>query len=432
MAKRALIIAGAVAIVLILVLGGVFYCVLDKEDGKDDRGNIQHPAEWDMEFLDEKNSTEDGVQDMVSANNRFAMDLYLRLLEDENVMICPYSIFSALSMTYEGANGNTASQMKDVLHLPDDDIERRGSFAKVQNDINRGSEEYELATANKIWPHEGFPVEEDFVNIIKQFYYGGVEALDYGNDPASCREKINTWVANRTNDRIEDLIPEGVLGYETYMVLTNAVYFKGTWVFQFDEDETIDRDFHREDGTKVQVPMMSMLLEDDDQLDYWEDSDLQAVELPYEGDEVSMMLLLPKDGTLSEMESELDAERLEEIRNGMDKTEIELYMPRFDMKQKYNLNEPLKDLGMTDAFGDADFSKMTPELDLFIDQVFHDTFIEVNEEGTEAAGATAVGVSYESIPSYPTFNANRPFMFLIQQKETGNILFMGRVADPSI
>lgn len=334
-------------------------------------------------------------------------------------------------MTYEGARGDTASQMKDMLHLPDDDIERRGSFAKVQNDINKGSEDYELSTANKIWPNKERDVEENFTKIIKQFYYGGIEELDYGVDPAGCRERINTWVADETNDKIEDLLPEGSITPDVYMVLTNAVYFKGTWFYQFDEDDTADRDFFKGDGTTESVPMMSMLLEDKDKLDYYEDDDLQAVELPYEGDEVSMMLLLPKGGTLSDMESDLDAARLRSIRAGMDQSEVEIHLPRFEMKEKYRLKQHLMALGMVDAFGDADLSGMNPDLDLYVDEVYHDTFIEVNEEGTEAAGATAVVIRELSAPSYEIFNANRPFMFLIQQKDTGNILFMGRVTDPT-
>lgn len=431
MEKRIAFMAGIAAVVILLIGSGTIWYLVRDESGSNNGG--QDPSDWTGEYLDDSNATAEGVDDIVSANNQFAFDLFLKISEEDdgNMMICPYSIFTALSMTYEGARGNTAEEMADVMHLPDDDIERRGSIAKVQNDINKGSVDYELATANKIWPHSEKPVEEEFIRIIEQFYHGGVEALDYGIDPDGCKEIINSWVADQTNDKIEDLIPDGILNADVYMVLTNAVYFKGTWVYQFDEDETRDMNFRTFEGNDVEVSMMSMLLEEEDKLPYYEDEDLKAVELPYEGDDLSMIILLPKTGSITDLENDMDAGRFSDIRDGMEETNIEIYLPRFKMKEKYTLNEPLISLGMEDPFKpSADFSGMDPRRSAYIAYVFHDTFIEVNEEGTEAAGATAV-VMYESIPSYPTFNANQPFMYMIQQKSTGNILFMGRVCDPS-
>jgi serpin B len=433
MERRIAFLAGIAAIVVLLIGGGTIWYLVQDESGENN--NVKRkPSDWTGELLDDTNATAEGVEDIVSANNQFAIDLFLKISEDDdgNMMICPYSVFSALSMTYEGAKGQTATEMADILHLPEDDVERRGSFASIQNDINMGSDEYELATANKIWPHSAKPVVEEFIETIQQFYYGGVETLDYTNDPDGCQEIINSWIANQTNDKITDLIPDGILNSYTYMVLTNAVYFKGTWVYQFDKDDTKDTNFRNFDGEDVQVPMMNMLLEEEDMLPYYENEDLQAVELPYEGDDLSMVVLLPKSGSIIELEDDLDSKMVTEIRNGMEETNIEIYLPKFKMKEKYTLNQPLISLGMEDAFTPgADFSGMDPRGLAYIAYVLHDTFIEVNEEGTEAAGATAV-VMYDSAVSYPTFNANQPFIYMIQQKSTGNILFLGRVTDPSL
>ncbi|MEA3559425.1 MAG: serpin family protein, partial [Candidatus Thermoplasmatota archaeon] len=324
--------------------------------------------------------------------------------------------------------------MKDVLHLPDNEKERLGSFAKVQNDINKGSDQYELATANAIWPATGPEWYYEFLDIITGYYDGKVKELDYAADPESCRKTINNWVENRTNDRIKDLIPEGDIDIFTYMVLTNAIYFKGEWIYEFNEDETDKAPFYSPSG-EVEVDMMGMKLEDDNKVPYYLGDDVQALELPYKGDELSMVLVLPSFGTLDDMISDLDNALLEEIRSGLEPSNVQVKMPKLKLETKYGLKDHLIDLGMPTAFspGSADFSGMSAEgEEVYISKVIHQTFLEVDEEGTEAAAATAVILRKYSAESIPEFNANEPFLFYIQQRDTGNILFMGAIKDPSL
>ncbi len=426
-------IAMGIGIIVVLLSASVLGYVLLRGDDTGNRGGDgDHPVgEWTGPFLDETNATEDGISDIVDANNQFGIDVLQKLAkeEDGNIFISPYSIFTALSMTYEGARGNTADEMADVLHLPDDNKVRLGSFAKVQNDINNGSTQYNLSTANAIWPQEGGNFKELFINAIKQYYYGKVQELDYASDPEASRQTINDWVENQTNDRIKDLIPSGAITPMTYMVLTNAIYFKGEWVYEFDEDDTEEGTFHAPDGD-VQTDMMHLNAGDEDKLPYFENSKLKAVELPYKGDELSMVLILPTEGTIDELVSGMDLEMIDEINNGLEPEEMDINIPKFKLKTKYGLVPVMKELGMIDAFKNADFSGITEDVDLFISDIIHQTFIEVDEKGTEAAAATAVIMNYASVSGY-SFRADSPFFYMIKQKETGNILFMGTMKDPT-
>ncbi len=384
---------------------------------------------WDGIGLNETGATEEGVNEVAQCMNQFGFDIYLELHDgSKNVFISPYSIFTALSMTYEGARGNTAIEMANVLHLPDNDTARRGSFARIQNKMN-GSEDYELSSPNKIWPDVDYPFLESFIDIIKDYYYGGIEYQDYSNDPEGSRKEINCWVENQTNQRIKDLIPEGYITIETVMVLTNALYFLGQWIYEFNKDETKVADFKLSSGTMVKVPTMGMRVTDG--LNYYENDALQAVELPYKGGDLSMTILLPK-GSISDFEDSLSTEKLSEVKDGMEPTDIDVFLPKFEMTLNYELNENLIDLGMRDAFSmSADFSGMNGLGDLCISAVLHKAFIKVDEEGTEATAATAVILgNYSAGPDTPVFRANHPFIFMITHKETGSILFLGKVEDP--
>lgn len=423
---------GIIAVMLTASIMG--YILLRDEDGNNNGGTVNdHPVgEWTGPYLDEKNSTEQGINDIVNANNEFGIDVLKELLKEEegNIFLSPYSIFTALSMTYEGARNNTADEMADVLHLPDNEKERLGSFAKVQNDINKGSSEYELATANAIWPKTQYEWKELFVNTIKQYYYGKVQELDYQTDPEACRKIINDWVENQTKDRIKDLIPQGAIDPLTYMVLTNAIYFKGEWVYEFNKEETSDGIFNTPDGQK-EVPMMHLKVEDEDKLPYYWSDDVQAVELPYKGDELSMVLIMPNDGDIDSYVNSMTPDSLKTVFEGLSPQEGTVSMPKFKLETKYLLNDALITLGMKDAFSNADFSGMSDQgMAPYISKVIHQTFIEVDEEGTEAAAATAVIIRELSANGF-SFNANNPFLYLIKQKDTDNILFMGTMKDPT-
>jgi serpin B len=388
---------------------------------------------WDGNGLNETGATEQGVEAISDAMNRFGIEMYLQLLNGaDNVFISPYSIFTALSMTYEGARGETASEMASIMHYPDNDTIRRASFARIQNLMVNGTNDYELTSANKIWPREDYPFMDPFFDLIKEYYYGGIEELDFAGDPEGSRQTINQWVENRTNDRIKDLLPEGSISGYTIMVLTNAIYFLGKWVYEFNKEETKDADFTLSSGSVVQTPTMGMNVEDG--LRYYEDDDLQALELPYKGDDLSMIVLLPRENDISGMESDLDAERLNDIIDELDDKEVNVYLPKFEMTIEYNMNQPLKDLGMVQAFDPAlsDLSGLNGGIEpLFISLVQHKAFVKVDEEGTEAAAATAVVIDRLSAGDGPaTFRADHPFMFFIMHKETNSILFMGKVEDP--
>jgi len=364
--------------------------------------------------LDDTGSSSQGIQEVVNANNQFAFDLYSKFNESEegNVFYSPYSIFSALAMTYEGAKGQTAEEMKS---------------------INQGSKSYELRTGNALWGQIDFPFLEDYINRVGTYYGGKIANVDFVNETEKTRETINSFIEEQTNDKIKDIIPLGYLDALTRLVLSNAIYFKGEWEWEFDKSDTEEKNFTITPENVVKTPMMQMN-PDNVIFNYANLTDLQILELPYKGDKISMLILLPT-ANLSVIEPSLTAEKLEEYKNKMQETELDnVYLPKFEFDTKYFMKDTLISLGMPTAFsGSANFSGMTLAEQLFIDEVIHQAYIKVDEEGTEAAAATVVITKFTSMPApKPVFNADHPFIFLIQEQETGNILFMGRVTDPTI
>jgi len=361
--------------------------------------------------------------DVVSANNQFSIDFYSKVGEEEgNVFFSPFSLETALAMTYEGAKGQTATEMQSVLHIPSDDTARRAGFAGLMNDINSGSQDYQLSTANALWAEEDFTFLDDYFQTVENYYLGKVTNLDFTGDSEGSRQIINTWVEDQTNDKIKDLIPSGIIDKDTALVLTNAIYFKGNWATQFKEENTRDADFFVSDSETATVQMMYQSSD----FKYMENNDLQLLEMPYEGEELSMVLLLPK----SDLDSlDLTSENLEAWRGQTREEEIDVYLPRFKFETKYMLKETLEAMGMPTAFksGVSDFSGMSP-FGMYISQVIHQAFVEVNEEGTEAAAATAVIMQRESVSIPITFRADHPFLFFIVKGDA--ILFMGRVSNP--
>ena len=238
---------------------------------------------------------------------------------------------------------------------------------------------------------------------------------------------------NQTNDKIIDLIPEELLHSGVYMVLTNAIYFKGEWIYEFNVDDTETKPFHTPDGD-VEVDMMRLKVEDKVKLPYFENNEVQAIELPYKGDELSMIIVLPKDGDIDSYIKDINPDTISDINEGFSNENLDIHIPKFKLETKYELVPIMKQLGMSDAFlsGFADFSGMTDEASgLFISNIIHQTFIEVDEKGTEAAAATAVIMINNSAPDQYTFNANSPFLYMIKHNGTGNILFMGAMKDPT-
>ncbi len=375
------------------------------------------------------------IETVVDGNTRFALDLYSRLKdEDGNLFFSPYSISVALAMTYAGARENTAQQMSQTLRFSLDPQRLHAAFEKLEARLEALQEEgnVQLEIANSLWPHKGYPILEEYTGLMKKYYGVEIASVDYAADTEAARRIINEWVEEKTKDKIKDMIGPGVLDALTRLVLVNAIYFKGNWADQFEEDLTKDAPFHLLSGESIQVPMMKQ----QETFGYAEHEDLQILQMPYAGDEVSMLVLLPKkeDG-LADLQSVLKEESLEEWIRSIRKTEVLVFLPKFRVTSQFRLDEALASMGMPDAFdpNKADLSGIDGEPSkLYIGAVIHKAFVDVNEEGTEAAASTAVGFNLASVPEpVPTFRADHPFTFVIRDNNTGSILFMGRIVDPA-
>ena len=383
--------------------------------------------------------------DLVDGNTDFAFDLYHALAgSDGNLFYSPYSISLALAMTYAGARGETESQMADTLgfNLPQDrlhpafnnlglQLASRGAEAKGQD-----GEGFRLNIANAVWGQDDFEFLEAYLDLLTDNYGSGVRLMDFKEASEESRIMINDWVADRTEDRIKDLIPQGSIDEFTRLVLTNAIYFNAAWQHPFNVRSTHPGPFFMLDGSTVNVPMMSQL----EYLGYAKGDGYQAVELPYYGYEMSMTIILPDEGRFNEFEDSIDAGLVAQILENIWTPEVWLTMPKFEFRSQFGLTETIAKMGMLDAFDDrvADFSGMDgmacPPTDddpcLIISDVIHEAFVLVNEEGTEAAAATAsiVYVETESIAPPPIeVTVDRPFIFLIRDRATNAIVFVGRV-----
>ena len=385
--------------------------------------------------VDDTGASREGVKLIVDANNQFAFELYAKFNEqskDNNIFYSPYSILTALTMTYEGARGKTAEEMRSVLHIPEDPDARRPNFASIYNDINNKDKPYKLSTANALWAQKDYRFLEEYTQCVEKYFGGKVTNLDFAGASEQSRQTINKWVEDQTNNKIKDLIPPGLLNAYTRLVLTNAIYFKGTWVKQFDEKDTREEDFTTSFGKTTKVPMMR-LTGQDVRFKYAKIDEMQVLEMPYSGDELSMLIILPKAEDLAGVEESLSLEVLADWQDMLYEQRVDIFIPKFKFETKYFIAEDLKEMGMPTAFGStADFSGMDGTKALFIQNVVHQAFVEVNEEGTEAAAATGVVMGITSArPITPVFRADHPFIFMIINNSTGNILFMGRVSDPS-
>lgn len=381
-------------------------------------------------------AAEPDVNALVQGNSAFALELYAKLRgEAGNLFLSPYSISSALAMTYAGARGNTAAEMETALHFTLGPEGTHPAFRALQARLEalQAAGGLQLAIANSLWPQQGYPFLPEYLDFIKSGYGAGITPLDYPGDTEGARQTINRWVEETTRAKIKDLIAPGALDSLTRLVLVNAIYFKGTWASQFKPEQTAPADFFVTPEVPVPVPLMTQTR----QYPYAEFKDCQVVKLPYVGGDVSMLVVLPKekDG-LAALEAQLTPARLAEWRAALTERNVRVFLPKFKLTWgTFRLNEPLQALGMLDAFSEtrADFSGMDGRPDwLYIKLVLHKAFVEVNEEGTEAAAATAVVMKVKSMPVPPMeFRADHPFLFLIQEEQAGAILFMGRVVDPT-
>jgi serpin B len=372
------------------------------------------------------------LRQLVEGNTAFALDLYAQLRGEEgNLFISPHSVSTALGMTWAGARDETARQMASTLHFEMPSAMLHPTYGRLEQsllDANAGGAGPELYLANRLWGQRGTDFRDPFLVNARVNYAGGFDTVDFAGAVNAARKKINTWIEAQTEDRIEELLQPGDIDAATVMVLTNAVYFKGTWLYQFDERYTRNGSFSLDAGESVTAPFMGLGA----RLPCFQSDRLQAVELPYAGERLSMVLLVPREvGGLAELEASLTPGNVKTWLNGLQAQDVHLSMPRFKMEDRHYLQETLAAMGMPLAVtpGSADFSGICDEPgEVWIDKVIHQTFIEVNEHGTEAAAATAVTTKRKG--GYPVIHADRPFLFLIRDRQTGAVLFLGRVADP--
>jgi serpin B len=379
------------------------------------------------------------LEELVQGNSAFAFDLY-QVLKDEqdgNLFYSPYSISMALAMTYAGARSETERQMAEALQFSLSQERLHPAFNGLDLVLSsrgegaEGKDEggFRLNIANALWAQQGYEFLQSFLDTLAENYDSGLQWVDFENAPEEARVTINDWISEQTEGRIEDLIPAGAIDSLTRLVLTNAIYFNAGWQFPFDKARTEEGPFTRLDGSQVTVPRMHQ----SESLGYAEGQGYQAVDLSYSGGELSMTILLPQAGNFEAFEASLDAGRLEEILEQLSPQQVALTLPQFEFESQFMLPGALRELGMEDAFTEAaDFSGMTGNRDLSISDVIHKAFVSVDEQGTEAAAATAVIMKLTSMPAEPVeMTVDRPFIFTIRDIETGTILFIGRVMDPS-
>ncbi len=372
-------------------------------------------------------------EELVTGNSQFAIDMFLKITEskkvDDNIFFSPFSISTALGMTYAGARGATAEEMAKALHFTLSQKDLHPLISDLLTEINKGGEAYSLVTVNALWGQTGYPFNKEFKDLIKKYYDGGFRELDFAGAIEKSRKIINDWVEKNTKHKIKDLLHKGDITPLTRLVLTNAIYFKGNWEEEFDKKLTSKETFYTESKKSIQVDMMHK----DAKFEYFKGNDFQAVELPYKGDKLSMMIILPTDRDgIKNLEKEFTLKNLNTWRNNLRKEKIKLSIPKFTINTRYYMKEYFKKLGMKLAFTTgADLSGMEPKKELYIYKIIHQAFIDVNEEGTEAAAATAVVVNLKSIPKpIPIFKADHPFIFLIIYKPNNSILFLGEVVNP--
>jgi serpin B len=374
---------------------------------------------------------------LIEGNSAFAFDLYQALREEEgNLFYSPHSISVALAMTYAGARGETAQQMADTLKFLLEQDRLHPAFNWLDAELAKRSEGaqgkdgegFRLNIVNAIWGQKDYSFLTNFLDVLAENYGAGLRILDFITETEKSRVTINDWVSDQTEDRIKDLIPQGAIDALTRLVLTNAIYFNAAWEYPFDKKMTANGPFYLLDGGQVTVPMMRQT----ESFGYTQGEGYQAVELLYDGDELSMVIILPEDGQFEAFEEGLEAQKVSDITSDLQLAQVTLTMPKFEFDSEFSLKDTLASMGMPIAFsGAADFSGMTGTPDLCISAVLHKAFVSVDEAGTEAAAATAVIVGETAIPEQPVeVTIDHPFIFLIRDIETGAILFVGRVLNP--
>lgn len=374
------------------------------------------------------------LQQLVDGNTAFAVEFYHQLNKqgNANIFYSPYSVSLALAMTYAGARGETQRQMAQTLHYTLDTSMIHQAFNALDLALTQRANPAKGVTLNIVnstWGQIGFPFKQQFADIQKINYGADIRLVDFAGLPEQCRLTINSWVSDNTMQKIENLIPQNAISPNTALVLVNAIYFNGLWQTNFDKALTTQADFHLSDNSVIQVPMMAFNDSVESSFPYVAGDNYQAVELPFKGDELSLVVMLPTSGAFESFERELTARTLHAIITSMQEQKVKIQLPKLKLSTpSISLVDILMAMGMPIAFSEgADFSGIADE-GLYISDVFHKAYLALDENGAEAAAATAVILDSNAVE--PSFIVDRPFIFTIRDNPTGTILFMGKIGDP--
>ena len=400
----------------------------------DDDVNEQPQQSPSLGKADDKDATPEGMGQVVTANNQFAISLYQQLNSqadagNKNIFFSPYSLSTAMAMLYVAAAGETKQQIQHTFYYPILDILNPNSAA-LYNRFNQPSVNYQLTTTNDLWLQQGLTPNPKYVDMVQRYYGSGVSNLDFATSPEPSRQTINQHIAEQTHGMIAELLPSGSINSDTASVLTNSIYFKGDWQMPFVVESTTDKPFYLFDGAVTQVKMMQQT----DDFAYTEDKRTQVIQLPYQGDELSMLVVLPKSKNKAGMQSviqKLTPSQISKWIDTLNKQQVVLALPKFKLSQNYKMKPLLADMPIVFSDND-DFCLFNQQFPLKISDVYHQAVVEIDETGTKAAAATAIVMDWMSatISQSIEFIANHPFLFIIRDNKTNTILFLGQVNKP--
>lgn len=416
---------------LILLLNSAGWCIGDTVQANGIPSDSQS---------DSNGTISDAESSIVTANNQFAFDMFSNLTNDpayhsKNIFFSPFSISSVMAVAYDGARSKSADEIASVFHYPRDNTTLRMGYSALSDGLDNRDPQFRLDIANAVWAEKTYPFLDAYLKDSKTYYRANVSNLDFKNAPDISRKVINSWVLNATNGKITDLIEDGGITPDVKLVITNAVYFNGSWANPFDISKTKETGFKITEDQSVSVPMMQGV-NDDAMFFYNVTDDLQILEMPYKHTgtrSLGMIVLLPKDGNLTALEERLNYESLSEIRRSLYPVHVNVFFPKLKLNTKYELSDTLQKMGVRTGFSkNADFSGMDGSQNLYIGGVIHQGSVDINEQGTEASAATGMVLETMSIPmNNITFKADHPFIFIIEDQENGNILFIGRILNPN-
>jgi serpin B len=421
------IIFSVLAVILVL---STISCSQAQGYGQELKSGKKHDTAPEVSYSD--------MEALANGNNQFALELYRQLsaADDGNLFFSPYSLSVELAMTYAGAEGATKEQMAETLNFILEEEDLHAAFNKLAIELakrgegnkSENEEGFKLSIANAIWGQIEYAFLDEYLDTLAVNYDAGLRLLDFVKDPEACRRTINDWVSEQTEGKIEDLIKEGIISEMTRLVLTNAIYFNAAWDKPFNADNTTNGTFYLGDGSTVSVPMMHQT----EDFGYSEGDGYQAVELKYDGNELSMLIILPEDGNFEQFKASFDAQKLDAIIDEIHVADVTLTMPKFEYESQFSVKDALKAMGMTDAFDmTADFSGIDGSYDLYIEDVVHKAFVSVDEAGTEAAAASAVIINLKAVMEQAEVTLDHPFIYLIRDIQTNTILFVGSVVNPA-